>query len=285
MPEIVIFREKHGSRYFDLDSNGGWSRICMALFRERDAQGWYGCKEDGEPDLPTKPTPPEDMEDLEALAGYTDLLRQYKNTLRQAADQQDERAAVCRARKGGMSAARSLIEMRCDHQYEGYVFESTEKVPEETPRWVFEPGARIAFLAGGIQILLDNKISDNRRDYAEDQLARASETDANAYTQAPTREQEGVIRVLSGHLRNLLARPGDMSLEDSARRYSTRRGLCEGLGLTLRRLNEYGTVEAVLDARMASRFLNLKTHALTSQHKNYRESLRQEILSYLDSRE
>ena len=291
MAEIVIFREKHGDRHYDLQANGGWSRICMALFRERDAQDYYGFKTE-EPDLPEKPVPPEDMENAKALAQYASELATWQRKRDWVKDRMDEKEFILLAREGNLTAARTVIELRCAHQYEGYTFVKLQKVPEDIPHWAHHPEKRIRELAHGIQALLDMGFTDLTGKDVELSLLWVRETRNRPWDsiplQPPTREQEDMILTLTSHLDRLISHPGSLKIEDSARRYTTRVGLCSGAALTHRRCREYGSVEAVLDARMESRFppgSRADKRVSDREKQSYREGLREELLGYLEPQE
>jgi hypothetical protein len=130
-PMLLIFKEKHGDRYFHVPNDKTLFRVALYVLTERYKQGyWYPKPSDQD-----KPTPPDIneagiaklpqslqgtakknlQEYKRALAEYTDLVSEYEG-IKKTVDTENGRAAWI------------LLRNRRDAEYEGFDLETYEEV-------------------------------------------------------------------------------------------------------------------------------------------------------------
>jgi len=268
--EIVVFEEKHENRYFDVEASGGWARVCMAVFMDRDREGYFE-----EPRVYEKPQPPADMEDASAVTRYAMALQQHAHREKQQEGLQKEWALVLKARQGDLWAAREIIESRRNGQYEGYSFQDVRVVSPEIPRFQLDAPSAKLYLALRINTLLAEGITPENRVEAEKILSRTLQTEvAPEKALAPaSREDEREILHLQCHLEALLKHPGDIKCEINVYRNMRRRQMCLGMGPLPRYIQQYGSVDSFVDAYMDAAYPP-ETAMDISDIQRHRETIR-----------
>jgi hypothetical protein len=131
---LVVFREKHGERFFHVKSEEEFGKACLKVLRERFTGGWYGSREEVERE---KPKPPE-IADEEAIAKLPGQLREFaagkmksykKSLFEWERNSMMLGMAAAAAKDGDQKMAAKVIEWRRDYEYEGYDFLKLEEVP------------------------------------------------------------------------------------------------------------------------------------------------------------
>jgi len=256
--QIAIFKEKHGNRYYDIDHEGGWDRVCMAVFRERDAEGWWYNEPGPEP---VKPEPPEDLTDAKAVGEYSQKLKAYPRELRWWKEQQRTWEQILLARDGNMPAARYVVENRKDHEYEGFYLETFDEAPDDTPRWKYASWQQVAHLGTGIIHALGGRWSPERMaEEWEEYTATTTDPLPLEHREPPTnklnkrRSPDRQAIMIRSLYRRLQRSPEDLRVQDDARRVLLDLGFVyDGASLERRRLEKFGTPEAIADARFEAR--------------------------------
>lgn len=158
--EVVIFKEKHGHRHYLITAVDTWERICMAVFRSRDGEGYWYPNDPAErwPDGP--PTRPEPMEVASATGAeaFAKAMRDWEREFKQYKSETEFYALMVRARNGDLAAAAEIIERRKGHQYEGYDRTRLDKVDEDIPHRNMTLHERAMHLRSAMLILLANPI-------------------------------------------------------------------------------------------------------------------------------
>jgi len=124
---ILIFKEKHGDRYFLVSTEEEMKLICKKIFEERDAQGWYSWqvnqKEPVKPDFEEASIEnlPKSMKD-----DATKKWKDYKRELSNFKELQENLELYKRAKEGDATACYYFLDEQRDGEYEGYSFEDPE---------------------------------------------------------------------------------------------------------------------------------------------------------------
>jgi hypothetical protein len=123
---VVVFTEKHGSRY--LDGTPGFLRVARRVFDDRDKEPFFEYPTT-DPVPPTKPPPlPATDNGLEDMA-YREAMRRwadYERRLRVWSYAHVAFNLAQEARGGDDLAAAKFLVMRQDHEYEGFSVEPLE---------------------------------------------------------------------------------------------------------------------------------------------------------------
>jgi hypothetical protein len=128
--KIIIFKGKHGDRYFDASTKEAVHKACLKIFKERNREGWYGhINEAREPVEPFKFESICTIENEQLRNHATNLWKDYQRELRDYLSIQIEQKQYKDAcgDKTGMAAYRFLCS-RQDGEYEQFVIENLEKV-------------------------------------------------------------------------------------------------------------------------------------------------------------
>jgi hypothetical protein len=121
---VVVFKEKHGERYFLIRNQEDFAAAALTLIKDRHDQGWFRYLE-GKPERPIPPkTSLEDAEagkfDPQICKEVKELWRQYANALKQNEIEDEERVLIAKALKGDAVAAVRYICSRQKYEYEGF---------------------------------------------------------------------------------------------------------------------------------------------------------------------
>ena len=106
---VVVFKEKHGERYFLIRNQEDFAAAALTLIKDRHDQGWFRYLE-GRPERPKGPkTSLEDAEagkfDPQICKEVKELWRQYAEALKQSDIEDEERVLIAKALKGDAIAA------------------------------------------------------------------------------------------------------------------------------------------------------------------------------------
>lgn len=119
--QIVVFKEKHGDRYFIINSPDDFKRICLSIVKERNGFGWYShLDSQKEPVMPSFSK--EDISQLpqEFQSDASKTWSKYERDLRVYKDFQFLINLRNLALEGdGVSAVKFVREMS-ENEYEGY---------------------------------------------------------------------------------------------------------------------------------------------------------------------
>jgi hypothetical protein len=135
MNRIIIFKEKHGDRYFDASTPELLHKACLKIFKERLAEGWYEGYAYPELQKPTMTIQESLTHDKKIQAVVEDQWREYNNVLRGINKQAQEKAYIEKvvAEDSG-EKAHKFLNHRSHYEYESYEIEnleSTEVEPDE----------------------------------------------------------------------------------------------------------------------------------------------------------
>jgi len=268
MGRIAIFREKHGNMMFDIDASGGWERVCMYMFLERDNAGYYYPTEGPSipPEKPPKPSEA-DLSDSGKVEAYSKALKDWPRVVAAYREAVTEWKLLQSARDGNILAARDIIESRERYEYEGYYHEHLIDVADDIPRWVSPSWIQVEKVGKLLERVLRNpemSAKDMKKVKEEYVKAVAQTTKPLPKTHRVPPEKIGnrsweekakilraaLQRVVRGH-----GTPHDMNTQDSGRRVLQMAGYAfDGVAMERKRLEKYGSVEATAQARFESRF-------------------------------
>jgi hypothetical protein len=123
---ILVFREKHGDRYFMADSREALGEACFKVFKERFDEGWYASDFD-EPEKPEVTRdelgslPPKLQQAArDEIVSYERMMAGYKK------QQEFAKAITGAVANGDRAVAIRVIESRGGYEYEGYRLEQCE---------------------------------------------------------------------------------------------------------------------------------------------------------------
>lgn len=153
--ELVVFKEKNGSRVFDLDASGGWERVCMTVFLERLEQGWYGKKKKRAP-KPPKVLSMADITDASKVAAYAKNLKRHETALAAYNQHSEDWGHIEKAKGGDLAAAQEIIEDRKGNRYEGFRLLFLSAVPDTVVRWTYPHHIQAANFARFILQVMDD---------------------------------------------------------------------------------------------------------------------------------
>ena len=128
--QVVVFEEKHGTRYFLVDGRGPGA-VFLKVFQSRDKDGyWYGhlkdLGKDAQPPAEIPPLPEEVKDDPDYAKTHAEKVKQHKREMEWFLDEQEQRAWYLKAKGGDARAARCFLELREDAQYEGFTIRRLE---------------------------------------------------------------------------------------------------------------------------------------------------------------
>ena len=124
---IVVFREKHGDRYFDASTEKKYEAACIKIVKERQLDGWYSAYKPGYPEILTK----KDADKLPPSYRKTaiDQLKYFETRMHEYM-RDKEIARLAKRVIDNMAASGEaiyIIEARQEYQYEEFKFEVLEK--------------------------------------------------------------------------------------------------------------------------------------------------------------
>jgi hypothetical protein len=103
---ILVFREKHGNRYFICNTKEDYCRAAIKIIKERLDEGWYWDEEDDD--------------DNQAAAEYAGVKRRKRYV------RKDETTARQIVESNDLVRAYMFLEERSDYEYEGMYIEYPE---------------------------------------------------------------------------------------------------------------------------------------------------------------
>jgi hypothetical protein len=139
MGRILILREKHGDRYFDVPDDEVLHKTCVKILKERLDEGWYGPFYK-EPTL-DKNVPPlaelNDMEEGPVKTAFVEIYKKHKREMRYYTNEQAFLKALDEvfkmeydpeAKRAVRQRAFGILESRGGGEYEDALLEETERV-------------------------------------------------------------------------------------------------------------------------------------------------------------
>jgi hypothetical protein len=128
---ILVFREKHGDRYFLAESREAIAEACFKVFKERFDEGWYASDFD-EPEKPEVTNdklgslPPKLQQFArDEIVSYERMMAGYKQ------QQEFAKRITDAVANGDRAVAVQVIESRGGYEYEGYRLEQCEDAKVE----------------------------------------------------------------------------------------------------------------------------------------------------------
>jgi hypothetical protein len=121
--KIVIFLEKHGSRYFLVRKSEDYAKIALSIIRERS--GWYGYQVNDleEEEVPVAPKVTIEQAatmDKEVQEIVAELWKKYQANVKRKKIIDENYALLDKALKGDAIAAVKFLYARKRHEYEGF---------------------------------------------------------------------------------------------------------------------------------------------------------------------
>jgi len=128
-PHVLVFKEKHGDRYFHVPDDAALFAAALSVLTERKKEGYWYYKPE------KKPEPPDVTEEQVATlpksvqVNATVKIRAYKDALRRYEEEVEDFEEIERAvREKDGRAAWQILSDHGDGEYEGYDLERYEKV-------------------------------------------------------------------------------------------------------------------------------------------------------------
>jgi hypothetical protein len=125
--KILVFKEKHGDRYFDASTSEKELDVYLKVAKERIKDSyWYDtdCLVPNEPEISKEQIAK--MKDSGLKTAAIQEWRIYETNLSYVKECEQTEKLIKLVKKGDKQAAKTLIQNRRDGEYEGFEIEETE---------------------------------------------------------------------------------------------------------------------------------------------------------------